>query len=87
GYLEASDGPILLRDVEWIEVSTRRIKGGVAKRPRQMVDVKHEILTGLKEMQLHWELRESRWTVEGVLEEEPVQVVRVVKPLGPTPSP
>lgn len=87
GYLEASDGPIPLRDVEWVDVSTSLIKGGIAGRPRQMIDVKDEIIAGLGGMQLSWELRESTWSVEGVFEMEPVQVVRIVNPFGPTPRP
>jgi hypothetical protein len=87
GYLEASGGPIPLRDVEWVEVSTSRIKGGIAGRPREMIDAKDEILAGLRETQLSWELRESVWSVEGIFEEEPVKVVRIVNPFGPTPRP
>jgi len=87
GYLEASGGPIPLRDVEWVEVSTRRIIGGIAGRPRQMVDIKDDILSGLRGTQLTWEVREGTWSVEGVLDEEPVQVVRVLNPFGPTPAP
>lgn len=87
GYLEAKGGPILLRDIEWIEVSACRIKGGIAGRPRQMVDAKDEILAGLRGTQLRWELRESMWSVEGVFEKEPVQVFRIVNPFGPTPRP
>lgn len=83
--LEGSGGPLPMRDVEWVDVSTRRIKGGMAGRPREMIDAKHEILAGLRGTQLAWELRESRWSVEGVLSEEPVQVIRVQSPFGPTP--
>jgi hypothetical protein len=86
GYLETSGGPIPLRDVEWVEVSTSRIKGGVAGRPRQMIDAKDEVLAGLRGTQLSWELRESTWSLEGVFEEEPVQVVRIVNPFGPMPA-
>jgi len=80
GYLEGSGGPIPLRDVEWVEVSTNRIKGGIAGRPRQMVDVREEILTGLGETQAIWTLRDCTWSVERLFEEEPVQVVRIANP-------
>jgi hypothetical protein len=86
GYLEGPGGPIPLGDVEWVEVSTSRIKGGIAGRPRQMVDTKEEILAGLRGTQLTWELRESAWSMEGVFDEEPVQVIRVINPFGPTPA-
>ena len=83
GYLESAGGPTPLRDVEWVEISTSRIKGGIAGRPRQMVDAKDEILTGLKETSLSWELRESTWSIAGIFEEEPVQVIRILNPFGP----
>jgi hypothetical protein len=82
GYLEASDGPIPERCVEWVEVSTSRVKGGIAGRQLQTVDVKDEIVACLRRTQLNWELRESKWSIERVFEEEPVQVVRVIKPFG-----
>ena len=84
GYLEGPDGPIPLREVEWVEVSTSRIKGGIAGRPRQMIDVKDEILAALRGTQCSWELRETTWSVEGVFKEEPVHVVRFVNPVEPT---
>lgn len=87
GYLEGPGGPIPLRDVEWVEVSTSLIKGGIAGRPLEMIDVKDEILAGLRGTQLCWELRESMWSRAGVFEDEPVQVVRIANPFGPTPRP
>jgi hypothetical protein len=83
GYLEAAGGPILIRDVEWVEVSTMRIKGGIAGRPRKMMDVKEEILASLRATQLKWELFEATWSVQGLFDAEPVQVVRFVNPFGP----
>ena len=74
-----------MRDVEWVEVSTRRIKGGIAGRPRQLIELKDEIAAVLRGTQLSWELRHSTWSVEGVFNEEPVQVIRVGNPFGPTP--
>ena len=85
GYLEGPGGPIPLRDVEWVEISTSRVKGGIAGRPLQMIDAKEEILAGLRGTQLSWELRESTWSIEGVFELNPVQVVHIVNPFGPTP--
>lgn len=84
GYMEAPGGAILLRDVEWVEVSTSRIKGGIAGRPRLMIDAKDEILAGLRGTQLSWEIRDSTWSVDGVFDEEPVQVIRIVNPFGAT---
>jgi len=80
GYLEWWAEPCPLRDVEWVEVSTSRIKGGIAGRPLEFVDVKDEILAALRGTQLDWELRESTWSVEGIFEDKPVQVLRFVNP-------
>jgi hypothetical protein len=80
GYLEGSGGPTPLRDVEWVEISTFRIKGGIAGRPREMVNAKDEILAGLGGTHVSWELRDSTWSVDRILEEEPVQVVRIANP-------
>ena len=75
-----------LRDVEWIEISTSIIKGGMAGRPLQIVDVKDEILAGLRGMQISWELRETTWSKEKFFEDEPVQIIRFVNPFGPMSS-
>jgi hypothetical protein len=80
GYLEAWEGPVPLRDVEWIELSTRRIKGGLAGRPRQMLDIKDDLLSHLHGMAVAWELRDSTWSMERIFEEEPVEVVRILNP-------
>lgn len=88
GYLEGpGEGPIPIQDVEWVELSTNLIKGGIAGRPLQMIDVKDEILTGLRDKQLDWKLRDSTWSKERIFEDEPVQVIRVVNPFGPTLRP
>jgi len=83
GYLEAAGGPTLLREIEWVEVSTTRIVGGIAGRPLQLIDMKEEVLASLQETQLSWELRESTWSVEDLFEEQSVQVVHFVNPFGP----
>jgi hypothetical protein len=87
GYLEVSSGPVPFRDVDWVEVSMNRVRGGMAGRPLQMLDVKDEVLAGLRGMQLSWELRDSTWSMEGVFEDEPVQVIRIANPLGLTAKP
>jgi len=83
GYLEASGGPIPIRDVDWVEVSTSRIKGGMAGLPLQFVDAKDDILAALKGTQLQWEARESSWAVEGLFSEMPVHVIRFENPRNP----
>jgi len=82
GYLEGPGGPVPFRDVQWVEVSTSLIKGGIAGRPLQMLDVKDEILARLRGTQLCWELRESTWSVVRVFEKKPVQVFRIANPFA-----
>lgn len=60
-YLEAPGGPVPFRNVEWIDVSTKLVKGGVAGRPRELIEVKGELLEGLRGTTLTWELRASTW--------------------------
>jgi hypothetical protein len=82
-YLEAPGGQVSIKDVEYVDISTKRIIGGIAGRPRQMVDITDDILSAVDDT-LTWELREGIWSVEGVFDREPVQVFRVLNPFGPT---
>lgn len=87
GYLEGPDGPMPIRAVEWVDISTHIIKGGRSGQPREMIDVKDEIIAGLQATQLRWELRQSKWSVAWLFEEEePVEVIRIPNPFGPTPQ-
>lgn len=81
GYLEGPGGPIPLRDVEWVEISTSLVKGDIAGRPREMIDVREEIIAGLRELPLRWEVRDGIWATARAFEEVPVQIVRIVNPL------
>ena len=76
-----------LQNVEWIDISTLRPRGGMAGRPLQMINVKDEILAALQEAPLNWELRESVWSMERIFEQEPVQLLRFANPFGPEPRP
>jgi hypothetical protein len=80
GYLEGPGGPIPVRDIEWVDVSTILLEGGLAGRPLQMINSKDELLAGLRRTQLDWYLCESTWSVSKVFDDQPVQVVRVVSP-------
>jgi hypothetical protein len=44
------------------------------------------ILSALREAGLTWEVREGTWSVEGIFDKEPVQMVRVLNPFGPMPA-
>jgi hypothetical protein len=84
GYLEGPEGPIPLRDVEWVEISTNTIKGGLAGRPLQLIDVKDEILAALGGTPAIWTIRESTWSKERLFADEPVQLIRIANPFRST---
>ncbi|HWA63632.1 MAG TPA: hypothetical protein VG939_19805 [Caulobacteraceae bacterium] len=80
GYLEGPDGPWSVRIIEWVEVSTMGVRGGLAGRPLQFVERKAEVVAAAKETQLEWELRATSWTVGRLFENEPVEVLRFMNP-------
>lgn len=80
GYLESSAGPVPLADVEWVDISTRRVVGGIAGRPRQMVDITADVLSALRETHVTWELLEATWSLDRVFDDEPVELIRVLNP-------
>lgn len=86
GYLEGADGPWPLRDVEWVEISTKIIHGGIRGVPLRFADVKDEMLSGLRETECQWTLRDTVWSKEAIFEAEPVEVFRVFNPFGPGQS-
>lgn len=80
GYLESSGEPIPLRDVEYVEVSTVRLKGRLAGLPLQLIDIKSHVLNAVRESGMAWELREVVWSIEPFFEEQTVHLVRFPKP-------
>lgn len=84
-YLETSGGPVPIRNIEWVEVSLFRIIGGIAGQPTETVEIKSELLSILRQTSLNWELHEGILTIDKVIDAEPVQLVRVLNPFGPSP--
>lgn len=82
-YLEASGGPVPMRCVEWVELSTLRLKGGLAGRLLERIDASDEVLSSLRGVRVIWELRRTTWSIAGLFLEEPVQVVHIPNPFGP----
>jgi hypothetical protein len=83
GYLEAGPGPVPIRHVEWVEIATIRVKGGMRGLPLEMIEITGELLAGLREMPITWDLRQGTWAIQGVFAERPVQVVHISNPWGP----
>jgi hypothetical protein len=84
GYLEVFDGPVPIRHVGWIEISTVRVRGGLAGRPREMIDITEELLPHLRGTSIQWSLRDTTWSIERVFAEEPVRVIHLPNPFGPS---
>ncbi|MND52032.1 hypothetical protein D3C81_347990 [compost metagenome] len=79
-YLEGPDGFVSFKDIDVVEISINCLRGGMANRPLQMIDIKTEILEALHETQLRWEIRESVWSVGRFFEEKSVTVVAILNP-------
>jgi len=83
GYLESSAGPVPLRKIEWVDVSTKKVSGGLRGLPLKMTDHRGAILAKLGETAIPWELRESTWSHARFFDEQPVEVIRIANPYGP----
>ena len=55
----------------------------MAGRPRELIEIKVELLERLRGTSLTWELRASSWSIRGVFDTEPVEVIRVTSRFGP----
>jgi hypothetical protein len=79
GYLEV-EGPIPIRQVQWVQIATLRVRGGLAGRPLGFIDIAEQILTSVTLLDCSWELRDESWSVEGIFENEPVRVLHLPNP-------
>ena len=79
GYLEV-EGPMPTRDVEWVELSTMKLYGGLGDRPLTQRDITEELTTKLNATGARWEFRDTTWTVRRVLIDAPVRVVHIPNP-------
>jgi hypothetical protein len=83
GYLEAWGGPLPFRVIECVELSTKKIKGGLAGRPKEIIDISDAILSELRGLPVVWEIGEGKWSVQSAHHEELVKVIRIRNPFGP----
>ncbi|KJH64763.1 hypothetical protein [Acinetobacter calcoaceticus] len=81
-YLEGPEGFVSFKDIEAVEISINRLRGGMANRPLEMIDIKNEILEALQKTQLRWEVSESVWSVDRIFEEESVSVIAILNPFN-----
>jgi hypothetical protein len=82
GYLEVAGGPIPFRDVAWVEVATNRIKGGIAERPLEMVDIKSNIMEALCRTSVKWRLVDTTWSKDRLFNNLAVQVFHIETPFA-----
>lgn len=74
------EGPSLIRHLNWVQLSTVRVRGGIAGRPLEFIDIADQILASVKEHDRTWELPSESWSVQGVFEDEPVKVLHLPNP-------
>ena len=79
GYLEV-EGPMPIRDVEWVEISTAVLYGGIGSVPLTLRDISNELIAKLRDTTARWELRDTTWTVDDLLEDAPVRIVHIPNP-------
>ena len=68
------------RDVEYVELSTQTLRGGLAGRPLETVDVKNQLLTLLEGTELRWSVIVKTWTIDRFFRDRPVEIIRVTAP-------
>ena len=98
GYLEAAGGPLPIREVEWVQLATSRVKGMRVDRllypqaavgPRRIAfagleDMSATMLAALDEVEWVWELRRESWSMRGLFENEPLLVIHIPNPFRST---
>lgn len=80
GYLEGPGGPTRIADVEYVELSTHTLRGGLAGRPLETIDIKNQLCALLEGTDLRWSLIEKTWTIERFFRNRPVEIIRVMAP-------
>ncbi len=79
-YLEGPGGPVPLTQVEWLEIATERVRGGLAGRPIEIIDVTQQVVAALSEASAQWHFREATWAPIALIELRPLRVICVTNP-------
>lgn len=96
GYLEAGAGPEPIPNIEWVELcaikvslwvegSANPIKGSFGGRPLQILDMTDEVLSDLQGLSLEWGILTGKLDLPGMIDDEPVRMIRFKNPYGPPP--
>lgn len=86
GYLEASGGPVPIRHVTWVQIALEKVFGGRAGLPLEFRDVSEQVLAGIRELPVAWEVRQTLWSADGIFDERPVRVAHLSNPFWAPPS-
>jgi hypothetical protein len=62
-YLEGPGGPVPIDQVEWVEIATSRVRGGLAGKPIEVLDATEEIIAALGATKAVWSFRETSWSL------------------------
>jgi hypothetical protein len=87
GYLEGPAGPAPFRHVECVQIATARVRGGIAGRRLEFVDIQDDVLANIRATRVMWELHQETWLIDGVFDARPVSVVHIANPYRGAPLP
>jgi hypothetical protein len=79
-YLEGPDGPLPIRHVMWVQVMPVLVRGGLAGRPLEFVEMQDEVVASMRGTRALWTLREEQWSVEGLFESRPGLAIHIANP-------
>jgi len=84
GYLENRGGPWPIRQFEWVQLSTLKVRGGLAGRALEFVDIADKILVALSKVDCVFETRNVSWSIDGVFDDRPLVAFHIPNPFfGP----
>jgi hypothetical protein len=87
GYLETSGGPVVIQQVEWVQLALEKPAGGRKGIPLRFRDVSVEVLARMQQLSVTWEEREVQWALEGFFPDRPVRVVHLPNPFWAARAP
>ena len=82
GYLEACSGPVAMRQVQWVQIAPIKLRGGLAGRPVEFIDLRDQTEAALREAGTVWTLCEEEWSVEGVFANRPLTAIHIANPFN-----
>ena len=56
GYLEVCSGPVAVREVQWVQIAPIKLRGGLAGRPVEFIDLQDQTEAALREAGTVWKI-------------------------------